>query len=472
MIRAGGALFSVAAMGLIAGLVLLMWLSASGRAERARPSLLLIVADTLRADRLPIYGYSESTSPELSRLAERSVVYEEALSTAPFTMPSMSALLSGRYPDVTGVNNHSSSNRLHLYGGPTIAELAREAGYRTGAVVTNGWLANPKMGFGRGFADYVDKRLENARTTTDEALDLMSSYGDEEFFLWVHYIDPHMPYRPPQRFARAFGNPSGTSAVVDDFVRRRRPKTDIYFFPGYPEEELEKTRQLYDASIAFMDSQIGRLLRELEASGRSDDTIVVFLSDHGESLGDHGLHFAHDFNVYQELVRVPLLVSIPSVRPARVDRAVSLIDLVPSMCSWLELECTGPLDGEPLPLLDDGAAQPRTLFAAGAPHRDDFRSPRIYRPGIDGRWVMIKQGQRKLIKIPHPGGALWELYDLGQDPGETVNLAESRGFDDLRRELISWETLMRNSRPGVKPASEGDMDHKAIEGLRAMGYVE
>lgn len=435
------------------------------------PSLLLVVMDTLRADRLGLYGYPRATSPVLDDLAASALVYEQAISTAPFTMPSMASVFTGLYPDRTGVNNHEVHNSLHLCPSPTLAELAQRAGYRTEAVVTNGWLSDEKMGFNRGFSGFQGG-MRSAKDTTDRALTLLADIGDAPFALWVHYIDQHMPYQPPSAFAQRRGVASGTSQIVEDFRLRRIEPQDLYFSGDYPAEELEATRELYDATIAYTDEQLGRLLQGLETAGRAEDTIVVVLSDHGESLGDHGLYFAHDFALYDELIRVALLVRVPGIQPARIQQQVSLVDVLPGLCGWMDLECPEGLDGRALPVRNSAEVAERTVFAASAPHRDRYsRNPRLHVPGIDGRWTMARNGSSKLIKIPHPDGSRWEFYDLRSDPAELNNMPDHPDADALRTALLNWEKSVRSSR--IEPALEAlALDPDTIDSLRWLGYVE
>ena len=438
--------------------------------EASQPlSLLLVVVDTLRADHLGVYGYELPTSPVLDEFAQKATVYEEAITPAPFTMPAMAALFTGLYPDRTGVINHEPRNTLNLAKADTLAELAQRAGYRTHAVVTNSWLTNKKMGFRRGFDVYKGK-LVDATRVTHKAMQRLEEIGDDPFLLWVHYIDTHMPYQPPKKFAELFGNSSTTSQVIKDFKSGERRKDEIYFAGDYPPEELEATRQLYDASIRYVDTHIGVLFDALERSGRRDDTIVVVVSDHGESLGEHGLYFAHDFALYEELTRVPLMISIPGQPPARVTGEVSLVDLVPSLCIWLEISCEEVMDGTPLPL-DGRAESGRAVFAASAPFRDRYASsPRLYLHGVDGRWTMLRRGGKKLIRIPHPDAAIWELYDVRNDAREAKNLVDHEAPRALRDTLLKWEESMRQARPAAAE-DPGQLDPETLEELRALGYT-
>ena len=441
----------------------------------SRPSVLLVVVDTLRSDRLGLYGWSRSeTSPVLDRFAQQAVVYEQAVAPAPFTMPSMAATFTGLYPDRTGVANHSTGDSLFNSPGATLAEVLHSVGYRTGGVVTNTWLKAERQGFGRGFEGAL-MDAEGASSVTDQAVELLQGWGDDPFFLWAHYFDPHMPYAPPADDLRRFGIPSGSSSVVSDFIAGDfDQKQEIFFNGNYPENQLEATRKLYEAEIRYADREIGRLFDALDTMGKSDDTIVIVMSDHGESLGDHGLFFAHDFTLYEELVHVALIVRRPGTEAVRIKTPVSLIDVMPSLCAWLTVQCPQVMDGVPLPETPSPAVDDRALFAASAPWRERYgRYPRHYVRGLEGRWTMVRRGAMKLIKIPHPDGPIWEGYDLVGDPSELVNIFETESagaFGVLQADLRRWEARMKAARPHPDDAREG-LDEKTLEELRTLGYI-
>ena len=455
--------------------VCVLCLQSCGFSPSSPPSVLLIVVDTLRADRLGLYGWSESEpSPVLDRFAQQSLVYEQAVAPAPFTMPSMAATFTGLYPDRAGVANHSTQDSLMNFPGTTLAETLHSAAYRTGAVVTNSWLKAPRQGFNRGFEDAF-LGAEGASNVTDRAVELLEGWGDGPFFLWAHYFDPHMPYAPPADDLERFGLSSGSSSVVGDFITGDfDQKQEIFFNGDYPDTELETTRKLYEAEIGYADREIGRLLEALDAMNKSDDTIVIVMSDHGESLGDHGLFFTHDFTLYEELVRVALIVRRPGTESARIKTPVSLIDVMPSLCAWLTLGCPEIMDGVPLPETSPAVNDDRALFAASAPWRERYgRYPRSYVRGLEGRWTMIRKGHLKLIKIPHPDGPIWEGYDLLRDPSELANVFDTvptGAFSNLRQELLKWEQKMKALRPQPSDAIE-DLDGKTLEKLRSLGYV-
>jgi len=444
-----------------------------------RPSVLLVVVDTLRADHLGAYGAPAGATPALDAFAREALVFEDAVSTAPFTMPAVAAMMTGRYPDRVGISNHTRRDRLSKEATP-VAELARATGYCTGAVVTNPWLANSASGFARGFEHFVTGRSLGSRkarmtaaAVTDQALELIANCSaDRPFFLWAHYMDTHMPYQPPLELAADHGVPSGTTDVVRDFVEDPTRRQSIYFEAPYSPEALESTRALYAASVSNVDRQIGRLLAGLSGVGRAPTTIVAIVADHGESLGDHGLWFAHDFTLYQELISVPLMLRIPGGMPARISQPVSSMDLAPTLCRLADLGCDEDLDGRTLPLAAAADRPARLLFAAGVPARDRYeRNPWLAVAGVDGRWTMVRSGRRKLIRVPQAAGPTWQLYDLDVDPSEASDAYAPDTTIDLQTALEQWIERMRRARASTENAS-ARLDRATRDELRQLGYLD
>jgi arylsulfatase A-like enzyme len=267
------------------------------------PNVLLITLDTTRLDRLGCYGHTGGTSTAIDGLANAGIRFEQAYAQVPLTLPSHASMLTGTYPGVNGLHvNGSSSLGASL---PTLAESFSVNGYRTGAFVSS-FVLHRVFGLARGFDHYDDDlagsggssafEIERpADEVTGVALDWLGASQDQPFFAWVHYYDAHVPYRPPQEFRSRF----------DD---------------------------AYDGEIAFMDSQIGRLIAWLEQQDLRDDTLIVVAADHGESFDEHG-EPQHGLFVYDTTVRVPLILSWPARLAAgvTVEQPVRLVDLFPTV---------------------------------------------------------------------------------------------------------------------------------------------
>jgi arylsulfatase A-like enzyme len=300
----------------------------AGPARRA----ILITCDTLRADHLGCYGYERPTSPCIDALARESIVFENSWSAAPHTLPSISALLAGRPPDEIGAASVSNI-ALMPASVTTLAEVARTAGFDTAAFVSSCVLTHlppdkGDIGVQQGFEHYDDAlttpvqgrdlRERNAADTTDAVLRWIDgrSAGQDRFFLWIHYQDPHGPYLPPPEHAHLFVRDHGNEAELpvskNSFGQGAIPDYQVVAEERRPGQYIDR----YDAEIHSFDAEVGRLFDGLRARGLLDDALVVLTADHGESLGEKNSWFCHGETLQRELVRVPLIVRPPNaLRP-------------------------------------------------------------------------------------------------------------------------------------------------------------
>ncbi len=469
------------------GLALAGPLAAGGcRGADRPPSVLLVVVDTLRADHVGVLsGRRPSPTPNLDRWAGGAVRFRRATTPAPFTMPAMAAMLAGVYPDRCGIVTHVPGTTFAAWRGDTLAEAARRAGLATAAVVANPWLVRPGPRFDRGF-DVFERlhgsgrggRTNSATDVTNAATALLERMGDRRFLMWVHYFDPHMPYEPPPAFASAAGAEGPESPVMRDFRRKDRDLARIFRGDGYDEPTLDHARRLYEGEVRYVDAEIDRLLARLDELGRAQDTIVVVASDHGEALGEHGLWFAHDYTLYDELLHVALMMRGPGVPVGARDDLVSLLDVAPTVCRLARLPCgaddEAPFDGRDLFAAARGG---RTLFAAATPMRGRGTAyPRLEVPGIEGRWTMAEDDAHKFVHAPTPGGATREFYDRASDPRDTSDVAAAHPneAERLAERLEAWRREMDAARtatadaPAV-PAGGGRRDERT---LRSLGYLQ
>jgi len=402
-----------------------------GAIAQGRHSILLITLDTTRADHLGPYGSEDAETPVLSALAEEGIVFEQAVAVASVTSPTHASLLTGLYPRRHGLRD----NLTHHLGDdiPTLAEWLSAAGYRTAAFVS-AIVLERRYGLDQGFEVYDDDlgsasakpsmRMiteRPAQATADRALAWLDALGeDEPYLLWVHFYDPHLPYSPPSPWAEKY---------------RERP---------------------YDGEIAYMDSQVGRLLQHPRAEG--DDVVVVAIGDHGEGLGEHG-EMSHGLLVYDSTIRIPWIMRLPGgPSRARIAAPISHVDLVPTLTDLVTVDPTpgfGLLDGRSLlPLLrGENWASERMLFTESEV------------PFFSYGWARLKtvrQGALKYIDAP-----LEELYDLERDPGENHNLATERGHEAQRlaAEIELWAARDDDVISAVP------VDAEMEEQLRALGYL-
>jgi choline-sulfatase len=400
---------------------------AGGALELKGRNLLLVSIDTLRSDRTSPYGYAIET-PALQRLADEGVTFETALSPVPMTQPAHTSLFTGLYPGRHGVRDNVGKTLTDE--AVTLAEVLREAGYQTGAVVASKVLARV-TGLDQGFDSYddrfrteeldsaspnVERRAREVRFSAEKWL----SERDRArpFALFVHFFDPHMPHDPPPLF-------------------RER----------YPERPL-------DGEIAFVDRNLRELLETLEKDGELERTLVVVLSDHGESLDEHGEE-EHGLFLYDATAHVPLIVRVPGAgapRGRRVETPVSLVDVMPTVLELLELPPRAS-DGVSLaPLLAGGSIAPRALFG-------ETHYPLFY------RWspsYSLREGTWKYILAPKP-----ELYDLARDGRELENRlsAEDQRAQALRaaleRKLAEWQ---------ASAGMAAEAGNLSLQELAALGY--
>ncbi|HZN02534.1 MAG TPA: sulfatase [Candidatus Polarisedimenticolia bacterium] len=422
-----------------------------------RPDIVLVVVDTLRADRLGVYGH-HSTSPRIDQMAKQGIVFDAAWAAAPWTLPSIMSIVTGRTPSSHKVENDGLRLASDV---PTLPRILEERGYATGGFVSHIYVTAP-FGFDRGFERFEDfgltkpgyrpeARLEpNAEKVTGAALDWLDRQGGRPVFMMVHYFDPHWPYEPPEKvralFPTTYAGP--LDAGWDSLSRFQDPAVPL------PEDYRAFIEKRYDGEIFFVDQQIARLIDGLEKSGRSKRSWVFVTADHGEEFKDHG-SIGHGRQMYEEVVRVPLVVAGPpfvatatskagrgsdSARATRIATPVSGIDLLPTLVEIAGASVPAGVEGRSLlPLMRAAAPQliGSTPPAAGAIPPEIDRIPTGDRPVIsetvrlNANRRAVRIGDLKVIHAMDENRS--ELYDLAADPREAHDVAAAR--PDERRRL-------------------------------------
>ncbi|MBK7644316.1 MAG: sulfatase [Planctomycetes bacterium] len=367
---------------LAAVLLLSLFACTAHEPPKPRPNLLFVSIDTLRADHLGCYGYHRPTSPNIDALAARSVLFEHAESASSWTLPSLTALMTGL--SVTGHNcDHLGSRLDPSY--TTLAELLRDAGYDTQIVASHLFLGAP-YGLQQGFT-HVDTSVvqeENDITSPDvtrlglEWLRNKSAVHDGvPWMLWLHYFDPHAPYLAHEGVSGRFG----------------------------VESDLDR----YDGEIAYTDRYVGELLDELARSPQAQNTIVVLVADHGEEFGEHG-NFGHGYALHEECVHVPLVLHVPGIAPRRVSDLVPTIDLLPTLLELCRVPLRHEIEGQPMTPLLWGEPLPAQLAIS------EVR----WMAGQDLRCVRVDRW--KYIEGATSAGPLVQLFDLDTDPAENCDV--------------------------------------------------
>lgn len=399
-----------------------------------RPNVLLITVDTLRADRLGAYGSKEVATPAIDGLARDSLVFERALSQVPLTLPSHAVIMTGTYPFHNRVQDFSGQALSPEFR--TLAESFKQNGYATGAVISS-FVLDRSWGLARGFDFYydlfsgssflqanvalVERRADHS---VDEALKWMKKASNRPFFFWLHLYDPHSPYSPPEPF-------------------------------------LSRYDSAYDGEVAYADSQVGRVLTWLRQSGLYSNTLVVLLSDHGESLGEHGEN-EHGFFVYNSTVHVPLMVKPPAgarAKAGRVGTAVETTSVAPTIVDLARI--TDPVFQKQFqgPSLAADAQE-----AAG----EGFAYSETFYPFSSFGWSPLRSMHTEryhYIEAPRP-----ELYDLRTDPEEKENVASklSAITAALKQQL---EQRVQKYAPAAGAAQGASLSPEAAEKLRQLGYM-
>lgn len=433
-------------------------LACTAREPPAHPNILVITLDTTRADRLGSYGYHRDTSPHLDRLAERAIVFEDFIVPMATTLPTHLSVFTGTHPLEHGVLANVKHGGDRFVTSPTLrtfAEYLTDVGYQTAAFVS---AAPLKRGTGveEGFAHFSqpDERTRTADQTTAAVVRHLARWkGRRPHFTWVHYFDPHAPLEPPEPFASRFGDDPAQRRWIAEraMVPSERPG-------GFPLDPL-RHGNLYDGEIAFMDHHLGALLEAGSRDGWLDNTIIVVLGDHGEGLGQHGM--AGHGSVWMEQLRAPLFFVVPGETPRRIPRAVTAVDVLPTLLRFVELPdeegFLGQVSG--VDALSDAPEQP--VFSHSSARQLEIGVGEA-RSVVEGPWHWVQlRGVEHLFHRHDDPHALYDVADLQPD-----TTARMRALADRMQERL----LARGEALGRAPARPaGDA---LIEELRALGYVE
>jgi len=429
--------------------------------DREPPNVLLVVVDSLRADRLGCYGHDGALSPAIDALAERSVLFESAYSAAPWTMPSVATMLTGLYPSRHGV---TELFRLLADEIDTLPEIAGARGYATGAVISH-LLIGTHFQFDQGFEAFSQEEALghfhfSTPGVTDRARALMEELaaGPEPFFLLVHYFDPHFQYL--EHPGRDYPSKAASKLTARDPFNQLQRRID-----ELEEPDLAFLNELYDEEIRLTDEGIGRLLEAVRELGLEERTVVVLTADHGEEFMSHG-GLGHGHTLYEELVEVPLLMSGPGMTAGiRVGRPVSLVSLTPTLLELMGIEHSrAPFQA---------ASFAGLLRGDGAPDEPVFAEVDFVDMEGEGRRDAHKrtiiEERYKLIRDERTGRV--ELYDLTEDPDETGDLSE-RQPDRVARMLAALDRHFASLDEALAPVLEREPTMDELLELEKLGYVD
>jgi arylsulfatase A-like enzyme/Tfp pilus assembly protein PilF len=403
-------------------------------------NLLVITLDTMRADHLGAYGYTNARTPNIDRMAREGVMFKNCYTTVPITLPAHSTIFTGRTP----LGHRVRTNGTYFLdpSETTLAEVMKQTGYRTYAVIAS-YVLLAKFGLQQGFDTYDDSlNIERLLKSYDSEITAQQVYTKfnrwfleyrenktekDTFFAWVHLYDPHKPYAPPEEYNTQF--------------------------PATPEGR-------YDGEIAYTDSFVGKIIDDLENAGELKNTVVVIVGDHGEAFGEHG-EFGHSLFCYEESLKVPLIFWNPTIfgKGRTIDSRVGLIDIMPTLLELYRQEIPGNIHGKSLLKLIGGNDKP-----------DDGT---YYIESMHGKeengWAPltgILHEQYKYVALPEP-----ELYDLSSDPKEKKNLfwKKNRLAKSMDKRLM--ELIKKESRSGQKKARRRELSDGDKEHLKTLGYI-
>jgi arylsulfatase A-like enzyme/tetratricopeptide (TPR) repeat protein len=402
--------------------------AASAVASRAKPNVVLITIDTVRADHVGCYGATGVSTPTLDALARDGIVFERALAQVPLTFPSHAAIMTGLFPFQNGAQDFTSPPLDSRFR--TIAQALRDHGYSTGAVVSS-FAVDHSWGLARGFdfyddafsqASYNQRELglveRKAGESVKHALSWLQETHGRPFFLWLHLYDPHSPYNPPEPF------------------------------------QSEYAGHLYDGEIAYADHELGHLIQWLKQTHLYGRTLIVVVSDHGESLGDHG-EKEHGFFLYNSTLRVPLIIKPPQgagYKPGRNQNVVE-ISAIPSTILRIA-RLSDPMAKTALPLAG-GAGDSRGVYSETFYPFNSFGWSPLH---------SLQIGRFHFIDAPAV-----ELYDVMADPEEKDNLAPTQGATVavLREKL---DTVLQADSYKPVPGTASTLSPEAQQKLRSLGY--
>jgi len=455
--------------------------------EPDAPNVVLVTIDTLRADHLSCYGYERPTSPFLDEVARSGARFDEPVAAAAWTKPATGTILTGLYPSRHGALYHGSSLQLPE-GEQTLAEAFRNAGYATAGFVTNPNIKKV-FEFDRGFQEYFDSPVEDTITLAairgsvfggllmrwarhqfnwkyendvlqmnEHILSWLAKNRDQRFFLYLHYIDPHIPYSPPEPYK-------------SEFTRERDE------FLLFNDRKREVGLDLYDGEIRYVDEGLSHVADSLREFGLWDNTLFVVTSDHGEEFFEHGV-LGHGFSLYQPVIRVPLLMTGPGVpEGVVVADPVPIVDLAATLVDLAGLGLDRLGDGRSFAhSLEDRAPVAGTgdLFIEneyGQDHNDNHSF--VFSGVRSGRWKLVLTERNEFFPPAEYGASA--LYDLASDPLEQDNLIASEEHRPLIQRLLDRleEHSIFLQTEGFRDAAPSTVDPNSALGaqLKALGYL-
>lgn len=437
------------------GFLILLNLSASvykGINTPTSPNVIIITIDTLRADRLGCYGNKRNTSPNIDRFAQKGVLYENAISQAPWTLPSMMSMYTSLYPSHVGAKDIHSNFMNELL---TLPEFMKNNFYNTIAVVSH-IVVSKVYGFSQGFDTFNQKHIAqvdeiSSEIITQQAVEYISKNKAEKFFLWVHYFDPHQNYRNHAEYNYSDGYAGPLPANLDNEKLNEMTSS-------LNEKDIEYVKSVYDEEIAYTDKHIGRLLDSIDKFGLGNDTIIILTSDHGEEFMERG-RFGHGTSLYRELTHVPLIIYNPlnnSMRGKRVSKHVEIRNIAKTI---LELSSINEDIFQGVNLLDyEKLNLDHIVISENYGFQKGNRTEAI----IYQNWKLINNANSQVS----------ELYQIDRDKNETNNIYTMNNEEiNIQKEKLQSIISMINNN-NEEDSDESELSKEDIKQLKALGYIQ
>jgi arylsulfatase A-like enzyme len=446
-----------------------------------RPNVILLIVDTLRADRLGCYGYERDTSPNIDRIAGKGVLFEQVYVPWASSLPSHTSIFTGLYPSMHGTFPNGNSLDPSML---TLPRILKEYGYTNYAFVTNALVGNDHN-FSAGYHTFTDFTKYDYRKSsmtvwlhalnitrvldkitgndifTTLAISHLRSHKKGPFFLWAQWLQPHAPYTPPARFLDKFSE--GYSGIADGSLEQidRINSEEL----ALTEVDKQHYENLYDAEVAFSDYEVGRVIDTIEELGLLENSILIITSDHGENMFEHRLEYGHA-GVYESSVRIPLIIVQPgSLKPRRITEVVESIDLMPTLLDMLGIDIDVKFQGVSLmPLIEGGASDWQNAAYSVMLRRDR-------------NFVGIRLDDWKIVLQARKHRQDYELYNVVDDPHERNDVIAQypQIADSLKSILQAW--VDENFLPPeivYVPGTEfrQEFDAETMARLRSLGYVK
>jgi arylsulfatase A-like enzyme len=428
----------------------------SAASDASSPNVLFVTIDTLRADRVSAYGYGRATTPNLDRLIESGVRFAQARTNVPLTSPALCSMLTSLEPHEHG----STRNGLRMRSGlPSLPKALQARGYRTIAFVGNWTLRDKLSGLGEHFDSYEEvltrrrwyglvRGEATAEDATAKTTDWISAHvrtrRSQPFFVWVHYVEPHAPYRLHREHLEQLGLRGGRDTPPED---------------------------RYDTEVAFVDASIGELLDDLQNLDLMRNTVVVFAADHGESLGEHK-YWGHGRHLYEPTLRIPMSITwIDKLAPRTIDSPALITDLTPTVMGLLDLA--------PLPDFH-GFDWSGVLAGTGAPPRERVTHYQAHRGAVMSRHDSELARRAGLLEVGIVSGNRKEifrlekqrrwLFDLEADPGELSSLSNEKEVPT--ESLLHWMRQVETALAEYDTNTPPPLDQESIDRMRSLGDLD